>query len=81
MKGLIQMVMDQLGKMYDAQERWKNEIIQSLDERIGNAIAASESRMLVYMENLRNDLVGMHKDDMVDVRWRLLRLERKNGFV
>lgn len=77
------MLMDEIGKLYDANQRWKDEVIETLDGRIDGRIAASEKRMKHHfdlaVETIRADLVGANKDRIENHEQRLTRLERHVG--
>ena len=80
-KADIQMLMEQMGKLYDASEQWKEEVITTLDERIDGKIGQSEERMKHYfdltVETIRHDLLSANKDRIENHEDRLRRLERK----
>ena len=46
-KADIEALMDSIGKLYDANERWKDEIIQHFG---------------IAVEHLRHELIGIHRD-------------------
>jgi hypothetical protein len=82
-KADIGMLMDEIGRLYDANQRWKDEIIGTLDERIDSRIAASEKRMQHHfglaVENIRAELVGANKDRIENHEGRIARLEDRIG--
>lgn len=71
LKDDIQMIMEQLGKMYDAQERWKTELKEHFD---------------LVAENIRHDFASANREE-IDVlkdghkghEKRILTLERAAG--
>ena len=72
-KADIAALMDSIGKLYDANECWKDEIIRHFD---------------VTVENIRHDLEGANKDDIELLKdaknrraERIQRLERHVGIV
>jgi hypothetical protein len=71
--------MDEIGRLYAATERWKDEIIGQVDERI----AASEGRVTrhfdVVAETIRHDFRGAFSDKLDQHEDQLLRLERQAG--
>jgi hypothetical protein len=75
----IQMVMTALGKLYDANERRKDEIIGEVDGKIDAKIVASEERVKHHfdlaVETIRHDLKGANKDRLADHEDRIVRLE------
>jgi hypothetical protein len=75
----IRLLMEQIGRLYDSNERWKDEIIREVDGRI----AASEARLKHHfdlaVETIRDDLLGAHKDRIEDHEARIVRLERQTG--
>jgi hypothetical protein len=79
----IQMVMTAIGKLYDANERWKDEIIGEVDGKINAKIVASEARVKHHfdlaVETIRHDLKGANKDRIADHEDRIVRLERHTG--
>ena len=69
--------MEEIGKLYDANERWKNEIL--------TANARWKEEILTHFdlvaETMRYDLLGAHKDRIENHEDRIRRLERHAGFV
>lgn len=62
----IAMLMKEIGKLYDAQDRWKEEIRRHFD---------------LTVETIRHDLRGANKDEIVALKDRVSRLERHTGLV
>lgn len=60
------MLMESIGKLYDANERWKNEVKRHFD---------------VTVEKIRHDLQGANKDQIENLEDRLDRLEKHAGLV
>lgn len=56
--------MGEIGKLYDANERWKNELLRHFD---------------VAVETIRHDLRGAHRDRMENHEQRITRLEQRAG--
>jgi hypothetical protein len=61
----VQLLMQEIGKLYAACDGWKDEILH-------------EFRIVV--EDMRHDMIGTHKDRIGSHEDRLLRLERHAGF-
>ncbi|MBI5793988.1 hypothetical protein HZA87_02785 [Candidatus Uhrbacteria bacterium] len=64
-KSDIRILMDQIGELYDANKRWKDEILHFFDIRL---------------EDIRHDLLGVNKDKIESHEDRIRRLERHAGF-
>lgn len=69
----VRLLMESIGRLYDANERWKEEVKEHFD---------------VVVEQLRHDLLGaskdkveLHEDRLADHARRLTRLERRAGLV
>ena len=79
------MLMGQIGRLYDANERWKDEIIGTVDARIDGKIKASEERTKrhfdVVVEDIRHDLEGANKDEIEVTKDRVTRLEKHTGLM
>jgi hypothetical protein len=82
-KADVRMLMDEIGKLYDANKRWKDEVIRELDGRIDGKITASETRTKEHfdlaVENIRAELVGANKDRLENHEDRITRLEVRVG--
>jgi hypothetical protein len=65
-KADIQLLMAEIGKLYDANERWKDELKGHFD---------------LTVENIRTDLTGANKDRLEGHENRIARLEKHVGFV
>ena len=63
-KADIRMLMVEIGKLYDANQRWKDELKGHFD---------------LAVENIRTDLVGANKDKIENHEHRLGRLEKHTG--
>ena len=57
-KADIQALMDSIGRLYDATERWKDDIVNS-NERWKEEIVLNFG---VSVEHIRQDLIGIHTD-------------------
>lgn len=73
-----------MGTLLDMEKRMATkedlkEAIEASEERTHEAIAASERRMIVLMEDWRHDMVGVHKDKISQHEDRITRLEAKVG--
>ncbi|MCF7845149.1 MAG: hypothetical protein K9M03_04975 [Kiritimatiellales bacterium] len=69
----IKILMDEIGKLYDANLKWKEEITRHFD---------------VVAENMHHDLLGAHKDDIENLKnakndheQRIHRLEKHTELV
>ena len=75
----VQLLMQEIGKLYDANQRWKQEVMQNTDDRI----SASEERVMGHFdlvaENIKYDFQGAFNDKLVQHERRIIRLERKAG--
>ncbi len=60
----ITMLMGEIGKLYDANKRWKDEIMQHFD---------------VVAENIRHDALGANRDEVERLKDRVTRLEEVVG--
>lgn len=67
-KADIHMMMGEIGKLYDANERWKEEVKKDVKEHFD-----------VVIENMHHDYKGAHKDDMENLKNRVTRLEEEVG--
>jgi hypothetical protein len=82
----IAMIMHEIGKLYDANERWKNELKDELrmdmshwKTEIKDDLNQMEHRMLVLIELTRQDLIDAKDDSMENLNIRLKRVEVKVG--
>ena len=73
----IALLMDSIGKHYDATERWKNEIL----EHMSKWKEEMHRHFDVVAEELRHDVLGAFRDHTSTVERRFLRLERHCGLV
>lgn len=74
----ILMLMDELGKLYQANERWKNEILDA-DEKWKEEL---KQHFDVIAENIRHDLLkGALNDKIEQHEDRIIRLEQHVGMV
>jgi hypothetical protein len=64
-KADITMLMGEIGKLYDANERWKEELKRHFD---------------IKVETIRHDLLGANKDRIENHEQRIARLEQGVGF-
>jgi hypothetical protein len=71
----VQLLMEEIGKLYVANERWKDEILDK-NEAWKDEIV---HEFKVVAEDLRHDLLGVHKDKIENHEDRLVRLERHVG--
>lgn len=60
----ISMLMQEMGRLYDANEKWKEEVKEHFD---------------LVAENLVHDFLGAHKDDIENIKIRVRRLENHTG--
>ena len=73
----MEQISKQIEGLYQAEERWKDEIISHVDSKIHDV----EHRLLVAMENLRSDVNAMYNDKLSQHEDRIRRLETRTGFV
>lgn len=69
------MLMDSIGKLYDANERWKNE----LRDDGKRAKDDMKGHVDLRIEQLRHDLLDAKKDRVENHEDRLRKLERHTG--
>lgn len=78
----IAILMGEMGKLYEAISKLYAEN-EEWQEGIKQEIAASEERMKLHFdvvaENMRDDFLGAHKDDIENVKIRVTRLEEHTG--
>jgi len=65
----IQALMEQIGRLYDANERWKGEVIEETKRHFD-----------LTVETIRHDLVGANKDRIENHENRIVCLEQQVGF-
>ena len=84
----IGLLMEQMGtfhvNLHSLREEMREKMatkedLETLQEKMATKedVKQSEHRMLVCMENMRQDLLDAHKDDLENVKIRLTRVERK----
>lgn len=71
------MLMKEIGKLYDAQDGWKQEILRQQKRWKDDIIRHFD----VTAENMRHDLLGANRDEIEAVKDRVTRLERHTGLV
>ena len=80
-KADIQLLMAEIGKLYDATEQWKEQVIEEVNKQTAEQIAASEARMKrhfeVVAEDMRHDFQGAFRDKLEQHEERIVRLEQK----
>lgn len=84
-KADITLVMDKIGKLYDATERWKQEIIDELDIRIEHQFEKHFDRRMgeikyyfdIAVENIRYDLVHANREEIEVLKDRSKNHERR----
>ena len=74
-KADIKMLMDSMGKLFDANERWKNE----LRDDAGRMKDEMKGHVDLTIELLRHDLLDAKKDRVENHENRLRKLERHTG--
>lgn len=67
--------MEEIGELYDANERWKNELLEHM-ERWKNEL---KRYFDCTAENLTRDFRDAHKEDIAGVTTRVRRLEEHTG--
>lgn len=79
----VQMLMDEIGKLYIANERWKNDILDSMDEKLDMRFEKFGKQLVdqfaVIAENMYYDFTGAEKDKVTDHERRIVVLERRAG--
>jgi hypothetical protein len=75
MKADIKLLMESIGRLYDANERWKDEVIGA-QERWKDEI---KRHFDLKVETIRHDLLGANKDRIENHEHRITRLERRTG--
>ena len=76
-KSDIKMLMDSIGKLYDAHERWKTEVLDANESWKTEII----EHMDLTTELIRDDFLDAKKDRVADHEHRLKRIERKVGLI
>lgn len=74
-KADIKLLMDSIGKLYDANKRWKDEIVGSMDQWKDDI----RGHFDVAVEQIRDDLKGANKDRIENHEHRLRALEMHKG--
>lgn len=82
----ITMLMTEIGKLYEANERWKDEILESSEQWKNEIIMANEkwkdeikAHFDFVAENIKYDFKGAFKDKVEQHEDRLVRLEEHVG--
>ncbi len=82
----IRLLMDEIGKLYAANERWKDELADrteswtvEMSERMEAWKGEVKEHFDVVAENIRHDFRGAFSDKLDQHEGRLLRLERQAG--
>jgi hypothetical protein len=75
----IQLLMEEMGKLYAANERWKNEIIDEVDGRIVASEERTKRHFEVVAEDIKHDFQGAFHDKLQQHEERLARLEQHAG--
>jgi|CXWL01.1.fsa_nt_gi hypothetical protein len=73
----IALLMEEIGKLYDANQRWKDEIIQKTGEWKDEII----SEFKLVAEDMHHDLHGVTKDRFEGHEQRIVRLEKHTKLV
>ena len=71
----VSMIMSEIGKLYDANERWKD----GLELKMLTWKEEIIHDFKVFAENLHYDLVGVHKDKISNHEDRIVRIEDAIG--
>lgn len=85
-KADIALLMEKIGDLYRATERWKEEMM-STTERWKEELRAEmqtwkeelKSHFDFIAENIRHDFRGAHRDDTENIKTRIRRLEEHTG--
>ena len=82
----IRLLMEEIAKLYVANERWKEELKESVaasEPRMALHFAETEQNMKLYfyfsVETIRHDLIGANRDEISGIKGRLTRVEQKVG--
>ena len=71
----IAMLMSEIGKLYDANHRWKDEITR----QIGDSEQRTKRHFDLAVEHIRAELLGARKDAIENQADRIVRLEQHVG--
>lgn len=71
----VRLLMEQIGRLYDATEGWKDEM-RDTTERWKDEV---KGHFDLAVETIRHDLLGANRDDIASMKDRLTRLERQTG--
>jgi hypothetical protein len=85
LKADVTLVMNEVRKLYDATERWKNEIVDELDARIEHQFDKHFGRKMgeikyyfdIAVENIRYDLVHANREEIEVLKDRSKNHERR----
>ncbi len=69
----IQMLMGEIGKLYDANERWKDEILGTNQQRKEEI----KRHFDLTVETIRHDLQGANRDRIENHEDRIVRIEQR----
>lgn len=75
------MLMQKMGKLYDANEQWKNEVIDEMDKRILTSEERTKHHFDVIAENIHREVAGANKDEIEIIKDRVTKLEEHTGLV
>lgn len=78
-KADIKIIMDEIGRLYDANERWKNELKVEMDRRASDSEKRMKNHFDLAVENIRADLTGANKDRIEGHEHRIVQLEKHIG--
>ena len=85
-KADIKGLMDSIGKLYDAIEGWKDDILQANERRKDEILNEMKRHFDVAVEDIRHDLEGANRDEIDilkdtkrDHEKRITRLEQHVG--
>ena len=71
----IRMLMEEIGKLYDANKYWKDEMIEHMRNWKDDTKLYFDSAV----ENILHDLKGANRDEIEVIKDRVTRLERHTG--
>ncbi len=87
-KSDIKLLMDELGKLYDANERWKDELADKTQRGQLLAVTETKQHFDLTVEQIRHDLLAANREqielqrDRIDGHEnRITRLEQHAGYV
>jgi hypothetical protein len=75
----IRLLMEQIGRLYDAEAAWKQEILAALDMRLCLTEDRLRGHLDAAMETMSHDVQGASRDEIQVIKDRILHLEQTVG--